>query len=88
MTDSKLNYLLGEEHYKWTYTEDDYLSFITPNIIIDKIIDLAKEHFNGLNDKVLWDMFSGIGSDGLRFASHAGKVICSEIDKDRYNDLV
>lgn len=85
--DSKFLYLLGKEHAKWTCRNDDYLAFITPDVIIQKIIALAREHFNGLSDKVIWDMFAGIGSDAIRLAGQAGKVICTEIDADTFSDL-
>lgn len=84
---SKLCYLLGHNYGLWTCHDPDYYSFITPKIIIDKIIELADEHFNGLRDKVVLDMFAGIGCDGIRFAKHAGKVICTEINPDTFKDL-
>jgi predicted RNA methylase len=85
--DSKFMYLLGKDHIKWTCSDESYLAYITPDIIIQKIIELAREHFNGLTDKVIWDMFSGIGSDGLRLAIHSGKVICTEINPLTFHDL-
>jgi predicted RNA methylase len=85
--DSKFQYLLGKDYAKWTCSDESYLSFVTPHIIIQKIIELAREHFNGLADKVIWDMFAGIGSDGFRIAMHAGRVVCSEIDAPTYHDL-
>ena len=84
---SKLYYLLGNNYGLWKCNDADYYSFITPKIIIDKIIDLAKENFNGLSDKVIWDMFAGIGCDGLRIAKYAGKVICTELKEEHYADL-
>ena len=84
---SKLYYLLDSNHNDWICSESDYLSYITPHVIIEKIIALAKEHFHGLNDKVIWDMFAGIGCDGLRLSTHAGKVICTEIKSETFNDL-
>ena len=85
---SKLYYLLDSNHDEWIYSDSDYLSYITPHIIIEKIISLSKEHFHGLNDKVIWDMFAGIGCDGLRLSTHSGKVICTEIKDETYEDLV
>lgn len=84
---SKLYYLLGKDFALWQCSHSDYYSFITPQIIINKIIELSIEHFQGLSDKVIWDMFAGIGCDGLRFARHSGKVICTEINPDTYADL-
>jgi len=86
--DSKLLYLLDTNYHRWEISDEEYLSYITPQIIIDKIISLADEHFQGLQDKVIWDMFAGVGCDGLRISLHAGKVICTEIKKDVYSDLV
>lgn len=83
----KLHYLLGDNYRNWSCSDTQYHSYITPDVIIRKIIELAKEHYQGLTDKVVWDMFAGIGSDGLRLAYHAGKVICTEIDESRFRDL-
>jgi len=88
MTDNqKLYYLLGDNYNKWVCSDSSYYSYITPKIIIDKIIERSKEYFRGLSDKVLWDMFAGIGCDTLRFARHTGKVIASEIKDKTFSDL-
>jgi predicted RNA methylase len=84
---SKLYYLLGPDYRYWSCGNDQYHSYVTPYIIMQKIIELAKEHYLGLSDKVIWDMFAGIGTDGLRFALQTGKVICTEIDYNRFKDL-
>jgi predicted RNA methylase len=84
---SKLYYLLGTDYAQWTCNNPDYYNFITPNLTILKIIEVSKEFFDGLADKVIWDMFSGIGCDAVRFAAHAGKVICTEINPKTYADL-
>lgn len=84
---SKLYYLFGPTYSEWDYSNTDYLSYVTPKIIIDKIIELAKEYYQGLNDKVIWDMFAGAGCDAIRLARHSGKVICTEIDSDTYRCL-
>lgn len=88
MTSSKLYYLLGKDYLNWSCKDEQYYYYITPHIIMQKIIDLAREHYHSLADKVIWDMFAGIGSDGLRLALHTGKVICTEIDQVRYQDLI
>lgn len=85
--ESKMHYLLGPDYENWTCHGPDYHNFITPRIIINKVIELSKEHFQGLSDKVIWDMFAGIGCDGLRFAKHSGKVICTELAVDTFSDL-
>ena len=85
--DSKLQYLFGAGYRKWTCSTGGYYAFITPDLIMRKICDLADEHFHGLKDKVIWDMFSGIGTDGIRLAERAGKVICTEINYSTYADL-
>lgn len=88
MTDeSKLYYLLGPGYERWRCHDIEYYAFITPKIIINKIIELSKEHFQGLSDKVIWDMFAGIGCDGLRLAKYAGKVICTELREQTFQDL-
>lgn len=84
---SKLYYLFGSDYNDWNYSNKDYLSYVTPKLIIEKIIELAKEHYQGLNDKVIWDMFAGAGCDALRLARHSGKVICTEINSDTFRCL-
>jgi predicted RNA methylase len=85
--DSKLQYLFGFGFRKWHCTSGNYYAYVTPHLIISKISDLADEHFHGLGDKVIWDMFAGIGTDGIRLAQRAGKVICTEINPTTYIDL-
>ncbi len=83
---SRLTYLLGSQHEQWKYSEP-YLAFITPEIIANVVIAAAVEYFDGLVDKVVWDMFAGIGTDAIRLARVSGKVICTEINKDTFEEL-
>ena len=88
MTDSsKLVYLLGTNHQDWSY-ETDYVMFITPEIIANQIVHLADEHFGGLIDKVVWDMFAGIGTDAIRLAKISGKIICTELNTNTYLNML
>lgn len=87
MPSSKLRYLLGADHKKWSFSDTVSLTYVTPDIIANKIIELADEHFHGLSDKVIWDMFAGIGADALRLSKFAGKVICTEINPVTFADL-
>ena len=84
---SKLIYLFGKDHEKWVYS-DTYLPYVTPEIIANNVIKSANEHFNGLVDKVLWDMFAGVGTDAIRFSKVTGRVICTEICKNTYKNLL
>jgi predicted RNA methylase len=51
------------------------------------ILSNCNIQLGGLNDKVVWDMFAGIGTDSIRLARHAGKVIATEINKETFNCL-
>jgi hypothetical protein len=82
-----MQYLLGADYMQWQCSDPTYHSFITPKIIINKIIELSKEHFHGLSDKVIWDMFAGIGCDAIRLSRHAGKVIATELKEKTFRDL-
>jgi tRNA/tmRNA/rRNA uracil-C5-methylase (TrmA/RlmC/RlmD family) len=83
---SKLTYLFGAHYEQWKYSEP-YLSFITPEIIANTVIHEAGDYFSGLVDKVVWDMFAGIGTDAIRLARVSGKVICTELNKATFKDL-
>lgn len=87
LMNSRLVYLLGPDHANWSYSEP-YLAYITPEIIARSVISVANEHFNGLIDKVIWDMFAGIGTDAIRLARSSGRVICTEINPATYKDLL
>ena len=83
---SRLIYLLGSQHKQWKFSEC-YLNYITPEIVANVVISTAIEYFDGLVDKVIWDMFAGIGTDAIRLAVVSGKVICTEINKNTFEDL-
>ena len=83
---SRLTYLLGSHHAEWSY-DDEYLSFVTPELISTSIVSLAQEHFAGLIDKVIWDMFAGIGTDSIRLSQVSGRVICTELNKGTFKHL-
>lgn len=84
---SKLGYLFGQEHNEngtdWQYPSDEYLNYVTPKGIAEIIVKEA-DHTYSLRDKVLWDMFAGIGTDSIRFSMCTGKVLCSELNNDTY----
>ena len=82
---SRLAYLLGEDNF--CYPSEDYLDFITPADMFNIVIANAKVQLNGLSDKVVWDMFAGIGTDSIRLARHAGKVIATEVNKETFQCL-
>lgn len=85
MNSSRVHYLLGQRHSEWSYP-DSHLAFITPDIIAEKVIALANEVFS-LHDKILWDMFAGIGTDSVRFARVSGRVIATEINSETFEHL-
>uniref|UniRef100_A0A6C0J8S8 TRM5/TYW2-like methyltransferase domain-containing protein n=1 Tax=viral metagenome TaxID=1070528 RepID=A0A6C0J8S8_9ZZZZ len=83
---SKIKYLL-DNNPLWKYPNEKYLNYITPYSIANIIINEAVPYFN-LDDKVVWDMFAGIGTDSIRLSARTGKVICSEIDTKTYKCFV
>ena len=85
---SRLHYLLGDEHDKIEYPSDVYLDFITPAELFNVIVKHANIQIGGLANKVVWDMFAGIGTDSLRLATVAGKVIATELNVDTYKCLL
>lgn len=82
---TKYDYLLGDNP-NWNYPNEDYLNYVTPLGISQIIINTSNQLFN-LNDKRLWDMFCGIGTDSLRFADVTGKVIGTELNHETYKCL-
>ncbi len=85
MSMSRISYLLGGEDL--CYPSDEYLDYVTPADLFNIVLVNAGIHFNGLSNKVVWDMFAGIGTDSLRLAKHAGIVIATEIDPDTFTCL-
>lgn len=81
MSSSKLKYLFGAN--EWQYPSDEYLNYVTPQSIADIVVSEAARQYN-LGNKVMWDMFSGIGTDAIRFSKSTGKIVCSELDNDTY----
>jgi hypothetical protein len=79
----KLKYLFGEKDMA---CEDSYLSFVTPNGVSDIIVQQAQEHFD-LGDKIIWDLFAGIGTDSIKFAELSQKVHCTELNPQTYQHL-
>jgi 16S rRNA G966 N2-methylase RsmD len=83
MSSSKLKYLFGDLQLEFP---EAYLSFVTPKNVSDTIIQLAQEHFD-LTDKIIWDIFAGIGTDSIRFADVSNKVYCTELNENTYKVL-
>ena len=82
---SRLDYLLGEDQF--VYPSDSYLDFITPFEMFNIVIANTLIQTGGLTDKVVWDMFAGIGTDSIRLARHSGRVIATEINKETFQCL-
>ncbi len=85
MDTNKLVYLFGEKHESWKY-EKNYLSFVTPYLISSKVSHIANEKLD-LSNKVIWDMFAGIGADSIYFSKYSKSVISTEINKTTYQHL-
>jgi tRNA G37 N-methylase Trm5 len=85
---SRLHYLLGDEQFHLEYPSLVYLDFITPAELFSVIIKHVNIQIGGLANKVVWDMFAGIGTDSIRLASVAGKVISTELNPETYACLV
>jgi 16S rRNA G966 N2-methylase RsmD len=81
----RIAYLLGGDSF--CYPTDEYLDFITPADMFNIVISNANIHLGGLSDKVVWDMFAGIGTDSIRLARHSGKVIATELNTDTFQCL-
>lgn len=82
---SKHHYLFGNNN-DWQYPNEHYLNYVTPLSVSQILVNEANQLFN-LSDKIIWDMFAGIGTDAVRFAPVSGKIICSEIDNETYQCL-
>lgn len=86
---SRLHYLLGSEHeLTLSFPSQTYLDYITPAELFNIVIKHANIHMGGLSNKVVWDMFAGIGTDSIRLARVSGKVIATELNKDTYICLI
>jgi predicted RNA methylase len=87
---SKLKYLFGKSYNDWSYTDssagDQYLMYVTPDIIARQVVKSSNARFQ-LRNKVVWDMFAGIGTDTLRFSQISGKVVSTEIDPLIFENL-
>jgi 16S rRNA G966 N2-methylase RsmD len=81
--DKKLYYLFGEKYELWEKV-DKFLTYVTPYSVSQMVASLAKENYK--KSKVLWDMFSGIGSDYVNFAEHF-TMIGTEIDEEIFKCL-
>lgn len=86
MNTDKLHYLFSPDELDLKYPSSEYLNFVSPHSISNKVFITADCHFC-LSDKIVWDVFSGIGTDAIRLASFAGKVICSEINPTTFECL-
>jgi predicted RNA methylase len=68
---------------------DKYLSYVTPHSVTTSIVRHADRQFpGGLKGKVLWDVFTGIGSDALLFAPHVKTIFATEIHPETYQCAV
>lgn len=79
---SRLTYLLGDENL--SYPSEEYLDYVTPVDVFSIVLFNANVQFGGLADKVVWDMFAGIGTDSIRLARCSGRVIATEINPDTF----
>jgi len=84
---SRLTYLFGPTDGATWYYRPHYLSYITPDIVAKNVFFIADDIFNGLSDKVVWDMFAGIGTDAIRLSQMCGKIVATEICQTTYGEL-
>ena len=84
---SRLSYLFGPMATEQWYYQPQYLSFITPEIVANNVFLIADDLFNGLSDKVVWDMFAGIGTDTIRLSKLCGKIVSTELCPETYAEL-
>ena len=85
MLKSKLRWkktLFGEQDL--TYPNDRYLSYVTPYNVGLTVLRIAESEFKNLHDKVLWDMFAGIGTDSLLFATRFKNIVATELHQETY----
>jgi 16S rRNA G966 N2-methylase RsmD len=85
MSMSRLTYLLGDENL--SYPSEEYLDYVTPVDVFSIVLFNANVQLGGLSDKVVWDMFAGIGTDSIRLARYSGRVISTEINPITFNCL-
>jgi hypothetical protein len=67
-----------------TYPTTKYLSYVTPHSVAKSIAGQMQKYYTGLPNKVLWDMFAGIGSDSIVFSTHFKKIIATEVNSETY----
>lgn len=76
--DSGLQILFGTDYHKWNYKQES-LSLITPYYISYKIAKLT----NDLYPKgIIWDMFSGIGTDAIHLANYFPLIKATELNPE------
>lgn len=85
MSSSKIKYLFGDQLERWHY-HSDYLQYVTPDQIGQKLVSLADNEYD-LSRLHLWDMFSGIGTDTIKFSNMCRKVTATEIDSKTHSNL-
>ena len=81
---SRFDYLFKGFTEHLSYPCEGYLDYITPSDINSIVLSHLSVHFNGLQNKIIWDMFAGIGTDSIRLAKTAGRVICTEINQETF----
>ena len=68
------------------YPFQKYLTYATPHSIAEIVFQSANEQLE-LGDKVVLDMFAGVGSDSLQLAKWAGRVDALEVHGETYGCL-
>jgi len=80
MDSSKKRYLFGKSAEQWKLPAE-YLGFATALCVREKAFKEADKFYH-LEDKVVWDMFAGIGSDAVTLGQYCKTVHCTEIKKE------
>ncbi len=79
------NYLFGPTNSNLEFPHEKYLSYVTPYLVTQSVIKHAEKLIpGGLKNKIVWDLFAGIGTDAILFAPYCLNVIATEINKETY----
>ena len=83
----KYEYLFGPTHQSWKFPMD-YLSYVTPYTVSVKIGQIADRIFKlSDKDRIVFDMFSGIGTDSVALSKYCKGIVCTEIVPERFEML-
>jgi len=67
--------------------DTSFLSYVTPYYVSTQVLEYSKKIYTISEKHYIWDMFGGIGMDGIIFSQHYN-VIISEINPSTYVHLL